>query len=119
MSKPAIERRAHRRIETSFPIDGAPETGGAVARMIAKDLSLGGLRCTSGSDYPEMTRLAVTLLLPSPDNGDSTPVSLEAVVVRRELAAPAISGELRFELSLFFTRVDDSARSRLASFLSR
>ena len=119
MSKPAIERRAHRRVETSFPIDGAPETGGAVARMIAKDLSLGGLRCTSAADYPEMTRLAITLLLPLAGNGASTPVSVEAVVVRREDAAPAISGEPRFELSLFFTRVDDSARSRLASFLAR
>jgi PilZ domain len=117
VSKPATERRAHRRVETSFPIDGTPEAGGAVARMIAKDLSLGGLRCMSSADYPEMTRLAVTLLLPLPGNGESTPVSLEAVVVRREPAAPASSSEPRFELSLFFTRVDDTARSRLASFL--
>jgi len=118
VSKPATERRAHRRVETSFPIQGVPEAGGAVARMMAKDLSLGGLRCTSTADYPEMTRLAVTLLLPLAGNGEAAPVSLQAVVVRRELAAPAISGELRFELSLFFTRVDDTARKRLASFLA-
>lgn len=118
MSKPATERRAHRRVETSFPLQGVSEAGGAVARMVAKDLSLGGLRCTSSADYPEMTRLAVTLLLPLAGGTEPSPVSLEAVVVRRELVATAVSGEPRFELSLFFTRVDDSARACLASFLA-
>ena len=64
MSKPATERRAHRRVEATFPMQGVPEAGGVVARMVAKDLSRGGLRCTSSADYPEMTRLAVTLLIP-------------------------------------------------------
>jgi len=118
VSKPATERRAHSRVEASFPIQGVPEAGGAVARMMAKNLSMGGLRCTSTADYPEMTRLSVTLLLPRAGNGEATPLTLEAVVVHRELAAPALAGEPRFELSLFFTRVDDSARRRLASFLA-
>jgi hypothetical protein len=118
VSKTAIERREHRRVETSFPIQSVPEQGGAVARMVAKDLSLGGLRCTSSADYPEMTRLSVTLLLPLDGAPEPAPVSIEAVVVRRELVAAAVSGEPRFELSLFFTRVDDTARARLASFLA-
>lgn len=117
MTKPAADRRAHRRVEASFPVQGMPEAGGTVARMVAKDLSLSGLRCSSTSDYPEMTRLAVRLLLPHSGNGEALPVDVEAVVVRREAVAPAVTNEPRFELSLFFTRVDDTARKRLASFV--
>ena len=117
MSKIATDRRAHRRIQASFPIQSVPETGGTLARMVAQDLSLGGLRCSSTADYPEMTRLAVTLLLPLDGNGEAVPVDVEAVVVRRAAVAPSVTNEPRFELSLFFTRVDDTARDRLASFL--
>lgn len=115
-SKPAGERRAHPRVPASFSLDGAPDSGGVVARMVARDLSLGGLRCTSMTDFPEMTRLAVRLLLPVGRDG-TTPVDLEAVVVRRDAAPASGGGAPRYELSLFFTRVDDGARRHLAAFL--
>lgn len=90
-----------------------------MARVVANNVSLGGLYCTSNADFPEMTRLAVRLLLPHRvDGADETqPLDLEAVVVRREELTPSTSGETRVRLGLFFTNVDDSARSRISRFL--
>jgi hypothetical protein len=107
-------------VQTEFQLQGSPEEGGVVARMVANNLSLAGLQCTSSSDFPEMTRLAVRLLLPSgngKDNG-TEPVDIEAVVVRSEKVSPAASGEPRFTLGLFFTGVDDAAKQRLATFIA-
>jgi len=81
--------------------------------MTASDLSLGGLYCSSTRDYPEMTRLAVRLRLPS-----DAPIDVEAVVVRRERRA-SVSGEGRYELALFFTGMSDGARETLARFLAQ
>jgi hypothetical protein len=120
VTKPGVERRAHPRIPTEFQLQGSSEKGGVVARMVANNLSLAGLRCTSASDFPEMTRLAVRLLLPT-NNGsenETEPVDLEAVVVRSQPLAPASGGSARFELGLFFTGVDDETRQRLASFIA-
>jgi hypothetical protein len=84
--------------------------------MVASDLSMGGLHCSSSHDYPEMTRLAVRLQLP--DGNRTETLDVEAVVVRRtELAAAA--GASRFELGLFFTGMTDDAKARLARFLAR
>jgi len=84
--------------------------------MVASDLSLGGLHCSSSQDYPEMTRLAVRLMLP--DGKRVEVFDVEAVVVRRAELASA-SGAERFELGLFFTGLSDEARARLARFLAR
>jgi PilZ domain-containing protein len=81
--------------------------------MTASDLSLGGLYCSSTRDYPEMTRLAVRLRLPS-----DAPIDVEAVVVRRERRA-SVTGEGRYELALFFTGMSDGARETLARFLAQ
>jgi hypothetical protein len=108
------ERRRHPRVEAGFEVRGCPCDGGVVARMVARNLSLAGLQCVSSADFPEMTRLAVRMLLP--DAVD--PVELEAVVVRSEHEAPSAGGEARYRLSLFFTGVGDTARERLARFLA-
>lgn len=120
MTKPDVERRAHPRIQTEFQLQGSPEAGGVVARMVANNISLAGLQCTSSSDFPEMTRLAVRLLLPSSNGSESGTESLdvEAVVVRSVEAQSATTGSPRFELGLFFTGVDDETKQRLASFIA-
>jgi hypothetical protein len=111
-----VERRSHARFPHQFEIEGPQGDGGTVARMVASDLSLGGLHCSSSHDYPEMTRLAVRLLLPNGSRVET--VDVEAVVVRRtELAST--SGAKRFEIGLFFTGLSDEARARLARFLAR
>ena len=116
MTPTTAERRSHARFSHQFEIEGQPDGQGTHARMVASDLSLGGLHCSSSQDYPEMTRLAVRLMLP---NGSRLEVlDVDAVVVRRtELAST--SGAARFELGLFFTGLSDEARTRLARFLAR
>jgi len=118
LSRQAAERRAHQRVDTTVQLQGTPQEGGVVARMVASNLSLGGLYCTSSADFPEMTRLAVRLMLPlgEGDPPELEPLDVEAVVVRREETNSA-SGEPQFELALFFTGMDDEARKRLASFV--
>jgi len=118
MSKSGSDRRVHRRVEASFKLQGSPEPGGVVGRMVAHNLSLAGLHCTSSADFPELTRLAVRLLLPvdGARTAETHAVDVEAVVVRREETA-SNSGDARFQLALFFTKVDDTAKRYLASFI--
>jgi len=118
VTRSAVERRAHARYPRTFELEGAPGPDGAAARMVASDLSLGGLYCSSSVDYPAMTRLAVRLFLPDGEPERSAPVDVEAVVIRRRRLASA-SGAPRFELALFFTTMADAARQRLARFIAR
>jgi hypothetical protein len=113
----AKERRAHERQATNLTVQGTPDSGGIVARMIARNLSVGGLYCTSTTDFPEMTRMAVRLMLPTRDNGEQ-PLDLEAVVVRREEITRS-NGRTRYELGLFFTNVDATTRKQIEFFLTR
>ena len=119
MSKSTTERRAHARVDHQVEIEGAPQPDGAVARMVTHNLSPGGVCCTSSVDFPEMTRLAVRLLLPAsggPESGGG-PVDVEAVVVRRTPLASAVGNDGRYELALFFTHVEDEQRERLQEYL--
>lgn len=97
---------------------GADGADGTVARMVTRNLSLGGLHCVSPESYPEMTRLAVRLMIPDGETGNGpAPVDVEAVVVRsREIASS--TRDSRFEIGLFFTSMSDAARERLARFLA-
>jgi len=115
------ERRVHERHDTRLEIQGTPDQGGVVARMVARNLSLGGLYCTSSTDFPEMTRLAVRLMLPLPNGGsepDTEPVDLEAVVVRRE-ETNGSSGAARYDLALYFTGLNELARGQLRRYLDQ
>ena len=116
MTPTTVERRSHARFPHQFEIEGPLDDKGTVARMVASDLSLGGLHCSSSQDFPEMTRLAVRLVLPNGERHET--LDVEAVVVRRmELASSA--GGKRFELGLFFSGLSDDARARIARFLAR
>ena len=116
MSNTVDERRQHQRRDTVLTMHGTSDEGAAVARMTARNLSVGGLYCTSSKDYPEMTRLAVRLMLPDPAAG-TEPLDLEAVVVRRQELAPGSGGGDRFELALFFPTLAQTAKKRLESYL--
>lgn len=112
------DRRAHKRVDTKVELQGTPEDGGVVARMVTRNLSLGGVYCISSAGFPEMTRLAVRMMLPMPASKDAEPLDLEAVVVRREELANATNGDKRYELALFFPRLDNGTKARLAGFLN-
>lgn len=121
MKSPEEERRIHPRFPSSFELAGAPADGGATARLIASNLSLGGVYCTSEQDFPEMTRLAVRLMLPSREEragqmGALEPLDVSAVVVRRKKLA-SITNRDRFELALLFTALGPEQRDRISQFL--
>jgi hypothetical protein len=111
------ERRSHARFDRSLEVHGVSEPGGAIARMVASDLSLGGLYCSSCVDFPEMTRLAVRLMLPERRSGELEPLDVEAVVVRHRETASAL-GSGRYELALFFAGMTDTQREKLARYLA-
>lgn len=119
MTKSTTERRVHTRHDRTFEVRGSTDAGGVTARMIASNLSLGGVYCTSDADFPEMTRLAVRMMLPgSPSNGDTTQrVDAEAVVVRRRELPSALHAGARFELALFFTGITQEQRDQLRAYL--
>ncbi len=120
MSDSAAERRADPRIATEFQLHGTSSQDGVVARMVASNLSLGGLYCTSTTDFPEMTRLAVRLLLPKggETEGEAESIDVTAVVVRRS-EVPSSNGAKRFELALFFTEIEDEVKESLRRYLRR
>ena len=113
------ERRAHPRLQKSFELSGDASGGEPVARMVASDLSLGGLYCVSNRDYAEMTQLSVRLdLSPQPDSEENGMLEVDAVVVRRNPLRSPTTGESRYELALFFTGLTDDQRERIAGFLA-
>ena len=116
--KRTLERRSHARFDREVDVQGPVGADGTVARMVSRNLSLGGLFCVSPDPIPEMSRVAVRLMIPDGDTGNGPePVDVEAVVVRsREL--PSATRESRFELGLFFTTMSDASRERLARFLA-
>jgi hypothetical protein len=87
--------------------------------MQASDLSLGGLRCLSTTDFPEMTQLAVRLELPVEDDASTEPLDLRAVVVRSRKLNSNTRAVARYELALFFTSLEDETRERIERYLAR
>jgi len=117
LNTPDDERRVHPRYESSFELAGSPAEGGTTARLIASNLSLGGVYCTSDQDFPEMTRLAVRLMLPSIGARETLePLDVSAVVVRRKKLS-SITDRSRFELALLFTALGPEQRDRISQFL--
>ena len=88
------------------------------------DLSAGGFSCTAPAFLPLMTKLALSLVLPTngPTATDKTngleTVTGEAVVVRTDPPAP-VDGQGAYRVALFFSKMDDADRQRLHDFLER
>jgi hypothetical protein len=114
------DRRAHERIESQLVFEGFGGEQETVARMVATNLSMGGVYCTSSNDFPEMTRLGVRMALPP--NGDtgaqqSLPLNVEAIVVRNRSLPSPTGGDPRYELALFFTNITDEQKQMLSNYL--
>lgn len=81
------------------------------------DLSAGGFSCTAPAFLPPMTKLAVSLVLPSKTEAPAETVSGEAIVVRTEPSAPGTTNG-QYRVALFFSRMEDGDRRKLAEFLA-
>jgi hypothetical protein len=88
------------------------------------DLSAGGFSCTAPAFLPLMTKLALSLVLPTngPTATDKTngleTVTGEAIVVRTDPPAP-VDGQGAYRVALFFSKMEDTDRRRLLDFLER
>jgi len=115
------DKRRHPRVASRIRVRSSSREA---VELETIDLSAGGLSCTAPAFLPPMTRLALSLVLPNAapssadeETGDET-VSGEAVVVRTEPPAP-VDGKTSYRVALFFSRMDDADRKRLAGFLAR
>lgn len=103
---PRIARRVSVRSEDQLAVD-----------LETVDLSAGGLCCTASQFIPPMTKMALTLILPSNSDGKKPVeelVSGEAIVVRTD-RSPSDDGGYR--IALFFSRMGEKDRRTLHRFL--
>ncbi len=111
------DQRQHPRISSKLPIISATDSHEPF-EMESVNLSLGGVYCTTLRQVPLMTRLQVTLHLPSGngiDMGPAEPIRAEAVVVR--VTPGEGKNAWKFEMALFFSRMEREDRIKLASYL--
>ena len=111
---PMPDKRQHPRVAQRLTVRAAD---GSDVSLETINLSAGGLFCTSPSWVAPMTRLALSLQLPSPTGNGDAVVRGEAVVVRTEPTAPTAAHAGGYRIALFFSRMDDDHRQTLQSFL--
>lgn len=115
--KPSGDQRKHPRVASTLPIVSATDLREPF-EMESVNLSLGGVYCTTHRDLPLMTKLQVTLHLPSENHvepGSGDPIRAEAVVVRVSPGEGRNAG--KYEMALFFSRLDRPDRIKLATYL--
>ncbi len=85
------------------------------------DLSAGGLSCSAPIYLEPMTRMALSLVLPSNSSAESEQKELrvngEAVVVRAEREPGGDANGGSYRVALFFSRMEEEDRRRLQEFL--
>lgn len=107
------EQRAFRRHAERLSLHVASEPQGQF-EIETLNVSLSGAYCRSRYFLPVMSRMKVTLVLPS--GRTSERLEADAVVVRVNPSTdPALAGF--YDLALYFTRMDSSAQERLGAFL--
>jgi hypothetical protein len=115
-AKKGRDKRKHPRISSKVPIrSGEPDDR---LEMESLNLSLEGVYCTTTRYVPVMTKLRVNLQLPEVAGSSfsgSEEIEAEAIVVRVEKGESGDPG--KYNLALFFSRMDKEDRIRLAEFL--
>jgi len=84
------------------------------------DLSAGGMRVTSPQFIPLMTKMELSMVLPSASGAPADArrvVRGQAVVVRSEPDAASKTSAAVYSVALFFSRMDDGDRQILQDFL--
>lgn len=113
------ERRSDRRYEHRIGAEVSTPPGTVSIETV--NISAGGALCLSSSPIPLMTRLRITLFLPSDDGREATlldPLVMNACVVRCEPAPDTRAGRKHL-LAVFFTEVSDEDRAALERYLAR
>lgn len=115
MTKRFVERRKHKRYSVNLPVVSRHDDD--KIEMKTANVSLGGAYCHVDRYLPEMTRLALDIKVPG-DGSDGEKdewIEAEAVVVRVE---PDRAGGEDYYIALFFTKMSEEDRKKLAEILS-
>ena len=115
------ERRKHKRASLELPLDmeGVAEKAKAIkARTV--NLSAGGFYCKVPFYVPVLTKLRVSMTIPTRDikgNEEDHIVTCEGMVVRTvpETPQPDIK---TYEIGCFFTEIDDGDRLIIEQYLA-
>jgi len=111
MPTPVSERRRAARVAATFPIQLGSGDQSRPARL--KDLSEIGLCCAANQQIPEMTKVAIEMLLP----GTKQKHTLEGAVVRCEPMRgkqPPV-----YDLAVYFTDINDAAKAAIRGYVSK
>jgi hypothetical protein len=108
------ERRRDPRVRTDLPLrltfkDRTVET-------VIFDLSSSGIRFRAPAALPLLSRVQIALELPEGQAGEPSAIAITGVVVRCMGGAPGAEGP--YDTAIFFEDLSDSARARLARFVS-
>ncbi|MFQ5669260.1 MAG: PilZ domain-containing protein [Acidobacteriota bacterium] len=137
MSPRGDEKRLHDRVQDRLTLQTLSSDHGTI-RMETTNLSLGGVYCHSDRSIPPMTRLRLSIFLPSSDGRPAKlhyPLEVDAVVVRSDPldrplpglpdSQPAASffpenghGSSGYRLALFFDNMKKQDRRVLARYLA-
>ena len=111
MPTPVSERRRAARVAATFPIQLGSGEQARPARL--KDLSEIGLCCAANQKIPEMTKVAIEMLLP----GTKDKHTLQGAVVRCE----PIRGKQPpvYDLAVYFTEISTAAKAAIRGYVQK
>ena len=133
MSPRGQEKRRHQRVSGRITLRTASTAGLGTIEMETANLSLGGATCLSDQAIPPMTRLQLSIFLPSTDGRLAKlhyPIEVDAVVVRTErLNGTGGEGDpppgqapkpntVQYRLAVFFSHMAEKDRDLLSRYLS-
>jgi len=109
MSKSDADRRRYPRSRRGVPVVTDESSPGILNHV--DNISANGILCHTVKPVPLMTKLAIVVDLPEPENFR---VNAEGVVVRCE---PDEQGDDRFKVAILFTQIDDEAHEAVRRFV--
>jgi len=119
--KPFVERRKSHRVEARVPIQleaREEEVGGKIIPAESANLSEGGVYCEVEKYVPPLTRVAITLLLPSFGGAHARPseIRAEGVVVRN---IPVKEGRkvTKYRIACAFTSISSEQRAIVREYI--
>ena len=110
------ERRKYRRIKTRLPLKIFWAEADFITETI--NISPGGVYCQIDKFVPVMTKLKITMFLPTKGKKKSYKISCEGIIVRTEPEYPAQDVKA-YNIAIFFSRLKKTDRSKIAEYVKK
>jgi c-di-GMP-binding flagellar brake protein YcgR len=118
---PKKERRKHKRASLELPLDVVdPAAKGQTIRAKTVNLSAGGFYCEVPFHVPVLTRLRISMAVPTTDTQgreEDHVITCEGTVVRTVPEKPSTDVKT-YEIGCFFTDIDDYDRLVIEQYLA-